>query len=428
MDLISATCDEKARKKFMQKGGDVETWEMAKDDGAMETGAKMLESCFDKSFAAAGYSWDGLCLDDATNVCWQGGWASDGTMCECQGLATEAQIQKLQDECDEKAMKAYKKSGGDSEDWEQKKIEGAVKIMGDSLKTCYSKQMENRGYKWTGTCGEPAEACKLDRLENVGRVTVIDSLNFDKECTCVGTITDAQMLEIETTCDDKARKDFMKSGGDPEDFDSSKLKASTKTYTATHTTCADKLLKAKGVSLEGICKGSTTDKCVGGYMVLPPYKVCECEGAATPAQMDEIFKACMKKASEAFVIGGGSTGGQLAGVSTIAAENLLEASTEKCFKKQLKASGATFTGTCNDDTAMPCDASSECECVGAATAENIDAVHHVCDVAVMTDFVRAGKFSRSLMQRSMFSMFLLSVSYTISSFFVSSSSYRWETC
>ena len=378
----------------MTAGGEVLDWEKSKDDAAMEGGAKMMETCFTKAYEAANYGYEGLCKDEPTRYCLSDGSAMDGgKKCTCTGLPTDAQIEKLQSDCDAKGQKQFSISGGNTDDWDKKKMEGAVAAMGKSRKNCFTKQMENHNYKITGVCTGTADTCKFDRVTLMSHITTVGSDRFDMECECLGIVTPAQIIDIQDTCDKKSRKVFMTAGGHPEEYDKELIVAATKTLTATQSSCTDKMLKSKSVTLEGTCKG-TTDICIAGVQLVAPYQMCDCENAATPEQLIEMDTACKKKSSDAFVRTFGQAGGSLASAYTAAAEMQMENSKEKCFKKQLKAASKTFTGYCEGTagsiTAEKCDATSKCVCIGSATPEEIGAVHTTCEQEVMTDFVRAG--------------------------------------
>merc|ERR1712166_266305 len=252
---------------------------------------------------------------------------------------------------------------------------------------------ENHNYKITGVCTGTADTCKFDRVTLMSHITTVGSDKFDMECECTGIVTPAQIIDIQDTCDKKSRKVFMTAGGHPEEYDKELIVAATKTLTATQSSCTDKMLKSKSVTLEGTCKG-TTDICIAGVQLVAPYQMCDCENAATPEQLIEMDTACKKKSSDAFVRTFGQAGGSLASAYTAAAEMQMENSKEKCFKKQLKAASKKFTGYCEGTagsiTAEECDATSKCVCIGSATPEEIGAVHTTCEQEVMTDFVRAG--------------------------------------
>ena len=414
VDAIHAACEEKGKKKFIQLGGTIDAWDIAMNDGATIGALDMFELCFDKSFAAAGYAWQGKCKDDATMVCLQGGWTiNDGTKCECQGLATENQIQELQEACDAKGRQEFTKKGGSTDDWDKSKADGAVATVATSMKACFSKQMESQGLSFMGVCKDETAAsaptydaaCKLDRVERMARITESHPTAPGALCMdCQGTITLSQRLVLAQTCDAKARATFVMSGGggNPMDYEKAVEEAAVKSMVATFASCTDKMLKAKKIVLGGVCKGSN-ELCVAGVSTMPPHKPCECVAAAatdmtpaTDAQMLEMTAFCEKKSSEAFVGAGGDAGGSLASAVIKAAENLLESSTTTCFKKQLKKNKKSFEGTCSLNIAMKCDASTvdleTCGvCTGAATLDDIDVVQATClNETVMVDFTRGG--------------------------------------
>merc|ERR1712166_1170616 len=273
----------------MTAGGEVLDWEKSKDDAAMEGGAKMMETCFTKAYEAANYGYEGLCKDEPTRYCLSDGSAMDGgKKCTCTGLPTDAQIEKLQSDCDAKGQKQFSISGGNTDDWDKKKMEGAVAAMGKSRKNCFTKQMESHNYKITGVCTGTADTCKFDRVTLMSHITTVGSDKFDMECECTGIVTPAQIIDIQDTCDKKSRKVFMTAGGHPEEYDKEK--------------CFKKQLKAASKTFTGYCEGTagsiTAEKC-------DATSKCVCIGSATPEEIGVVHTTCEQEVMTDFVRAGG---------------------------------------------------------------------------------------------------------------------------
>ena len=189
-DAIDAKCDQQAFKKFTQSGGDVKIWEMEKEQGAMDAGAKILEGCVEKSFKDNNYNWMGTCKGDATLECSNDGWTNLGTICECENVVTEAQLTAVQDKCDKQAEREFNKAGGDAQEWEEKKTQGAMLVMSSSLKSCFNKQMEKKSLSWTGVCQDAVylnQECKYDRVEMMSKMVKTSTFSGMYCMECTGT-------------------------------------------------------------------------------------------------------------------------------------------------------------------------------------------------------------------------------------------------
>lgn len=144
----------------------------------------------EKSFKDNKYNWMGTCKGDAALECSNDGWTNIGTICECENVVTEAQLSAVQDKCDKQAEREFNKAGGDAQQWEEKKTQGAMLVMSSSLKSCFNKQMETKGLSWTGVCQDPVylnQECKYDRVEMMSKMVKTSTFSGMYCMECTGT-------------------------------------------------------------------------------------------------------------------------------------------------------------------------------------------------------------------------------------------------
>ena len=65
-------------------------------------------------------------------------------------------------------------------------------------------------------------------------------------CDCVGVVTAAQQEAIHTKCDETAKKEYMKSGGDPMTWDMHLMEGAEEAGVEMMTSCFDKKFEAAG--------------------------------------------------------------------------------------------------------------------------------------------------------------------------------------
>jgi hypothetical protein len=207
-------------------------------EGAATKGVENLRGCFDTNFEQEGYQWEGTC-QGTSDVCYEGGYQLECTnmmcTCDCVGVVTQAQIKAIDKKCDASARQKFVATGGSMDEWEVTKQDAQADAGVAMMGTCYMQEFEAQGYQQEGTCKGSTEICYEGGWKMMGGT-----------CDCVGVVTAAQQEAIHTKCDETAKKEYMKSGGDPMTWDMNLMEGAEEAGVAMMTSCFDKKFEAAG--------------------------------------------------------------------------------------------------------------------------------------------------------------------------------------
>ena len=207
-------------------------------EGAATKGVENLRGCFDTNFEQEGYQWEGTC-QGTSDVCYEGGYQFECTnmmcTCDCVGVVTQAQIKAIDKKCDASARQKFVATGGSMDEWEVTKQDAQADAGVAMMGTCYMQEFEAQGYQQEGTCKGSTEICYEGGWKMMGGT-----------CDCVGVVTAAQQEAIHTKCDETAKKEYMKSGGDPMTWDMNLMEGAEEAGVEMMTSCFDKKFEAAG--------------------------------------------------------------------------------------------------------------------------------------------------------------------------------------
>ena len=283
IDELHKTCDAKAKKDFVKNGGSADEYDGAMMMGAGDSGAKAVENCFDTAFENQGLSWDGTC--DGSSTCFDG-WKNDGGKCTgpCSGAATMAQIDQIHMGCDEKGRKEFIKSGGDSEQWGNSLMEGAATKGVDMMASCFDTAFATAGYSWEGTCKGTTKLCFEGGWE-------MECSTPQCTCACENVVTHEQIQAIDNSCDLASEKEFIKNGGNGDEWEMMKMEGAGMAGIQSMETCFDKNFLEQNLAWEGICGSEVCYE--GGYTMMGMCAAgTTCVGVATYAEIDAIHGLC----------------------------------------------------------------------------------------------------------------------------------------
>ena len=222
----------------MTAGGDSYQYDNMIMEGAATKGVENLRGCFDTNFEQEGYQWEGTC-QGTSDVCYEGGYQFECTnmmcTCDCVGVVTQAQIKAIDKKCDASARQKFVATGGSMDEWEVTKQDAQADAGVAMMGTCYMQEFEAQGYQQEGTCKGSTEICYEGGWKMMGGT-----------CDCVGVVTAAQQEAIHTKCDETAKKEYMKSGGDPMTWDMNLMEGAEEAGVEMMTSCFDKKFEAAG--------------------------------------------------------------------------------------------------------------------------------------------------------------------------------------
>ena len=178
-------------------------------------------------------------------------------------------------------------------------MSGAEHAGATVLHSCFDKKFEAANFKWEGTCGE--DVTKICYDEDGWKM---DGTQCSKGCT--GVATYAQIDKLHQECEKQAQKEYIKSGGNTDEWDMAMMDGAATQGGAMMETCFDLEFAKKGYAWEGQCKDNTATICWEGGWLMDGTQ-CECLNVVTSKQLDAIHEICDKAARKEFVKGGGDT-------------------------------------------------------------------------------------------------------------------------
>ena len=199
--------------------------------GAAATAFTGATSCFDTEFTAKAYKWEGTC-SDTKEACLALTYTCMGKGATCTGALTKAQNNDIRKKCDSESRKDIIMGGG-SLAGGFNLGEGAAVGAVAGMATCFDKEMTKRKFGRQGVCPATKEPC------TEGGWTAMNT-----QCTGCTAATEDQVQEVNEACSKDGRKDFMRGGGKPEEWEVMQETAATKATTMAVTTCFDKAFAA----------------------------------------------------------------------------------------------------------------------------------------------------------------------------------------
>ena len=388
-EKIHKLCEQDAKNEFIISGGDASGWEQSLKTGAVSAAISGMENCFDKAFDAKNYKWEGVC-DAEKAVCFEGGYKADYSgYCdgECKGMVTMAELDKLHKDCDAKAKKDFIKNGGSVDDYDVAMNGGAGDAGIGMVSNCFDKAFENQNLKWYGTC-DGLNICYDGGYK-------MDGTKCKKECT--GFATMKQINDIHAACDEKGKQEFIKGGGDSDQWGAEMDKSAASAGVDLMANCFDKEFTTKNYKWEGTCDGTSKLCFEGGWEMVcsTPQCQCKCNGVVTQKQIEEIDAKCDEASKQEYVKNGGAAadwdmqknlGAGLAGVKAM----------ETCFDKKFKEQNLKWDGDCGGEVCweggytMMGMCAKGTKCTGFATMAQIDDIHNQCDETARTDYMKGG--------------------------------------
>ena len=388
-EKLHELCEQDAKNEFIKSGGDASGWEQSLETGAASAAISGMENCFDKAFDAKNYKWEGVC-DAEKAVCFEGGYKADYSgYCDgkCEGVVTMAELDKLHNDCDAKAKKDFIKNGGSVDDYDVAMMGGAGDAGIDMVSNCFDKAFENQNLKWDGTC-DGSDICYDGGWK-------MDGTKCKKECT--GFATMKQIDDIHAACDEKGKQEFIKGGGDSDQWGAAMDMSAASAGVDLMANCFDNEFTTKNYKWEGTCDGTSKLCFEGGWEkdCSTPQCQCKCNGVVTQKQIEEIDAKCDEASKQEYIKNGGAfddwdmqkmMGAGLAGVQAM----------ETCFDKKFKEQNLNWDGDCGGElcweggyTMMGMCAKGT-KCTGFATMAQIDDIHNQCDETARTDYMKGG--------------------------------------
>ncbi len=356
-EMIARECENDARASYLAQGGDLDDFVRAQAEAATNAAGNQAADCFDRKFQNRSYSFEGVCGGQACHPDYmpvnQGGslgWlVSTGEACTsaCTGAVTPAQEEAIQAECRAEAEAKFIKSGGSAADFLDAAVKAAENAAVNAAENCFDTKFAEKSYSWTGTC-DGTDECTVDYYDGSGEKT-----DGSGRCTgaCTGQVGEEELQELHAECAADARADFIKAGGDANDFLTSAKKGARDALANTAGNCYDRKFAAANYSEDGDCGGVAcyVDYYDGTSWMNNGTKCgVPCAGYVTEAMMDAIHMDCEQESRQKFIESGGSAV-DFEAAKGEAAMGAIAMEGASCFDTEMRARNLTLDGTCGGD-------------------------------------------------------------------------------
>jgi len=307
------TCSGEAQVSFVEMGGDVAEFEVAKKDSQISRCGDAMQACVEKNLAA-------------------------------KATPTEADFTSAQRSCNSKTKKDFEKGGGNKKDFEKVKAKAAVKKVTTARRACIKALNLAAGTKPTKVqrkaCRKEAKksfqeaggnsdafARKSEEANALNTATVFK--------TCIGALDLDSGVKAnaaqKTDCKGKAKEAFEETNGDANEFAITKIKGARQSAVKAFSVCLEAAGDSPTAQEKTDCttKAETTFEESGGDKAIfkrekeagarnEMFRQMEvCVDAAvmdldlpantqpTKAQLDTAVSGCKTRAQETFVASGG---------------------------------------------------------------------------------------------------------------------------